>query len=234
MLSHEPSKQSPPSGSQTLARGLRALVAVVESPDGMTIQQLAAELSVHRSIAYRLLQTLSDFGFVVRAADGAYWPGARLAGLSTAYLPTLRRVAIPTIRHLSDQVGYTVGLFIAEGDEAVSIELVEPLTVTHHIAFRAGMRTPIDRGAAGYALLAAGPAVEGEPEGAARARELGYATSAGEVEAGAYAIAASIPHAYPAASLMVMSYREDHVIATREHIIKAAAEIGAKINAEAR
>ncbi|MDT5215575.1 MAG: hypothetical protein QOK18_3814, partial [Mycobacterium sp.] len=41
-------------GSQTLARGLSALQAVSSSPSGMTAQQVADHVGVHRTIAYRL------------------------------------------------------------------------------------------------------------------------------------------------------------------------------------
>jgi DNA-binding IclR family transcriptional regulator len=67
--------------SQTLARGLRALLAVVESADGLTVRELAVDLEVHRTIAYRILQTLAAFGFVTGGSDGIYRPGARLATL---------------------------------------------------------------------------------------------------------------------------------------------------------
>ncbi len=133
----------------------------------MTVQRLAEELGVHRSIAYRILQTLRDFGFVTPGSDGVYRPGSRLASLSTAYLPALREIATPVMRRLADHAGCTVHLFVAERDEAVSIEVVEPVTVAQHISFRAGMRTLLDRGAAGYALLAAGPEVPDEPEAVA-------------------------------------------------------------------
>ncbi|MFF5234362.1 IclR family transcriptional regulator [Dactylosporangium sp. NPDC000521] len=213
-------------GSQTLARGLRALLSVVESPDGMTIQQLATELDVHRSIAYRLLQTLADFGFVAQSADNFYRAGPRLATLADAYLPTLREHAIPVMRVVADELGCTVSLFVANGAEAVSIELVEPTTTTHHIAFKAGMRTPINRGAAGYALLAAGPQVAGEPVEVKLARERGYATSVGEIEIGCYGVAAPIPNCRPRACLNLITYREDQAKAAEASILKAARQVG--------
>jgi DNA-binding IclR family transcriptional regulator len=211
-------------GSQTLARGLRALLAVVDSPNGLTVQEVAAHLDVHRSIAYRLLQTLGEFGFVAQSS-GSYLPGSRLAGLSRSYLPALRQNAVPVMRELADRLGCTVSLFVTEGADAVSIELVDPLTVSHHLAFRAGMRTPLDRGAAGYALMASGSPQPDEPAVVATAREQGYATSAGEVESGAFAIAAPIPHVHPRACLTVMSHREQQVMDAREPLLEAAARI---------
>src|SRR5262249_39627282 len=143
-------------GSQTLARGLTALMTIVESPDGMSGQDLADRLAVHRTIAYRLLQTLTSFGLVAHGPDGLDPPGARLAMLADSYLPGLREASLPIMKEVADELGCTVSLFVAARSEAVSIALVEPTTVSWHLRFKVGMRTPIDRGAAGYALLAAG------------------------------------------------------------------------------
>src|SRR3954464_6088367 len=49
-----PSKNA---GSQTLDRGLRALEMVAAAPAGMTMQEVADRLEVHRTIAHRLLRT---------------------------------------------------------------------------------------------------------------------------------------------------------------------------------
>jgi DNA-binding IclR family transcriptional regulator len=198
-------------GNQTLARGLRVLLAIADSRQGLSVQQVSELLEVHRSIAYRLLQTLADFGLVTRGRDGAYTPGARLATLSESYLPTLRDVARPVMQTLADRLQSTVSLFVEQGDEAVAVVLVEPTTATHHIAFRPGMRTSLTLGSAAYAILATGPAVPGEPEAATLARERGFARSHGEIEAGAYGVAAGIPAGETGtrACLNLITYRED-------------------------
>jgi DNA-binding IclR family transcriptional regulator len=198
-------------GNQTLARGLRVLLAIADSKGGLTVQQVSELLGVHRSIAYRLLQTLADFGLAARSRAGVYTPGARLATLAEAYLPTLRDVSRPVMRALAEQLQSTVSLFVEQGDEAVAIALVEPTTATHHIAFRPGMRTPLTLGSAAYAILASAPAVPGEPAEVARAREIGYARSHGEVEAGAFGVAAWIPMGETGmrACLNLITYRED-------------------------
>lgn len=215
-----------PVGSQTLARGIRALLAIVDSRDGMTAQELAAELDVHRTIAYRVLQTWSSFGFVTQGS-GVYRAGPRLATLADAYLPAFREVALPAMRDLADQTCCTVSLFVAERNEAVSITLVEPTTTSHfHLRFKAGMRTPLDRGAAGYALLAADPPIDGEPEGVTRARQQGFATSHGEIEGGAYGVAAHIPDSHPAACVNLITYNEDLARNAETHIVKAARTVG--------
>ena len=213
-------------GTQTLARGLQALLAVIESGDGMSVQELAAVLRVHRTIAYRLLQTHAAFGFVMQGNDGVYRAGPRLATLADAYLPALREAALPIMREVADEVGCTACLFVAEADEAVSVALVEPATSSSHLRFKAGMRTPVDRGSAGYALLAARPAVPGEPAGATQARERGYAVSHGEVEIDGYGVAAAIPQFHPPACLNMITYREDQAKAAEKVIVNAAEVVG--------
>jgi DNA-binding IclR family transcriptional regulator len=215
-------------GNQTLARGLRVLLVVADSKDGLTVQQVGEMLGVHRSIAYRLLQTLADFGLAARRADGAYIPGARLATLAEAYLPRLRYVAGPVMRELADRLQTTVSLFVEQGDTALAIAMVEPTNARQHLAFRPGMRTPLTRGAAGYAILAAGPATAGESAQVTGARERGFATSHAEIEAGQYAVAAWIPMAgtVARACLNLITYREDIADGAGPQMRRAADKVG--------
>jgi DNA-binding IclR family transcriptional regulator len=184
---------------------------------------------VHRSIAYRVVQTLVDFDLVTQSPDKVYRPGARLAALSESYLPTLRTIALPAMRELAEKVGCTVSLFVAEGDSAVSIAMAEPTTVAHHIRFRSGMRTPIDRGAAGYALLAQNPYLEGEPAVVTRARLDGYAISHGEIEDGAHAVAAGFSIPNVRACLNVMTYVEEQAKQAVSEVRDCAALIGDRL-----
>jgi DNA-binding IclR family transcriptional regulator len=222
----EPTKMR--DGNQTLARGLRVLLAIADSKDGLTVQDIGELLGVHRSIAYRLLQTLADFGLATRNRQGLYIPGARLATLAEAYLPTLRDVAGPVMRSLADNLQSTVSLFVEQGAEAVAIALVEPTTASHHIAFKPGMRTPLTFGAAAYAILAFGPVTADEPDAVAAAREQGYARSYSEVESGAYAVAAWIPmgDSGTRACLNLITYSEEIADGAGPDMRRAADEVG--------
>ncbi|WP_157550991.1 helix-turn-helix domain-containing protein, partial [Nocardioides jensenii] len=113
-------------GSQTLARGLRALEIVANSPHGVTIQDVANQLEVHRTIAYRMLATLTDFRLAARSADGRYRAGAGLTALAQGVQGGLREAAEPLLRELAAQVEATVSLLVEEGDEAVAVAVVEP------------------------------------------------------------------------------------------------------------
>lgn len=215
-------------GNQTFARGLQALLAIADSKDGLTVQQVSELLGVHRSIAYRLVQTLTDFDLATRRGDGAYIPGARLATLADAYHPRLRDAAGPVMHALANRLEATVSLFVEQGGTALAIAMVEPTNAAHHLAFRPGMRTPLTRGAAGYAILAAGPPAAGEPDEVAHAREHGYATSHAEVEAGQHAVAAWIPMSGSGtrACLNLITYRADVVDSAGPEMRQAADQVG--------
>ena len=73
-----PSKNA---GSQTLDRGIRALVMVAAAPGGMTIQEVADRLAVHRTIAHRLLGTLADHHLIARGPDNRFRAGGGLMAL---------------------------------------------------------------------------------------------------------------------------------------------------------
>lgn len=206
----EPAIPSRNVGTQTLARGLRALEFVAGAAEGATIQDVATALGVHRTVAYRLLSTLGDFRLVTRGADGRFRPGAGLAALAQGSVTSLRDIATPYLRNLATELESTVSLLVAEGDEAIAIAVVEPANARYHLSFREGSRHPLDRGSAGIALRSAGQPQPGESEAVAQARQDGHASTYGEVEPGAYGVAVPL-RAQPgmAACVNVITYRAD-------------------------
>ncbi|MGA5542469.1 helix-turn-helix domain-containing protein [Mycobacterium sp. NPDC051198] len=59
-------------GSLTLVRGLATLRLVATSKNGLSIQEVAYHVGVHRTVASRMLNTLTEFGLVSRGKDGRY------------------------------------------------------------------------------------------------------------------------------------------------------------------
>lgn len=188
----EPEKTSRVSGSQTLARGLSVLRHVADSPEGMGVQDVADRLGVHRTIAYRILATLADFHLVVKAGDGRYRAGAGTVALARSYAGGVQEAAMPLLRRAAEELGATVALLVAEGEEAVALAVAEPQTVNHHIAFRLGSRHSLSLGAAGLALRSLRAPVGSEADGVAEVRERGYAMTFGQVEPGAYGVAVPV------------------------------------------
>src|SRR6476620_4302029 len=125
-------------GSQTLDRGLRALKMVAAAPGGMTIQEVADQLGVHRTIAHRLLGTLTDHHLIARGPDNRFRAGGGLTALASGVQSALRDTAMPIMRELADELESTVVLLVREGEEVVGIAVVSPSNSTYHLAFRTG------------------------------------------------------------------------------------------------
>jgi DNA-binding IclR family transcriptional regulator len=216
-------------GSQTLARGLAALQLVAASRTGLTAQQVADDIGVHRTIAYRLLSTLSAFRLVAKGEDGRYRAAAALAVLGASFDNNVRQLSQPTLRALADELGSTVSLLVAEGDQQVAIAVIVPSNVFYQLSFHEGSRYPLDRGAAGIALLASMPPRPGERDLVPLARQQGWVITHGEVEPNTYGLAVPVhrPAPAPPTCINLISHREDVVVGGKEAVIKAANDLSA-------
>jgi DNA-binding IclR family transcriptional regulator len=214
-------------GSQTLARGLSALQAVSSSPSGMTAQQVADHVGVHRTIAYRLLSTLAQFRYVVKGEDGRYRPAAALAVLGASFDNNLRQLSVPTLRTLADDLGTTVSLLVAEGDQQVAVAVIVPTLVFYQLSFHEGSRYPLERGSAGIALLACMPPRPGERDLVPLAREQGWVMTHGEVEPDTYGLAVPVRRRPPSppTCINLISHREDALLQGRDAVIEAAGQL---------
>jgi DNA-binding IclR family transcriptional regulator len=205
-------------GSQTLDRGIRALELVAAAPQGMTVQEVADRLEVHRTIAHRLLTTLADHHLVARGPDNRFRAGGGLTALAGGLLSTLRDTALPIMRELAEELQSTVALLVREGEE---------VRATYHLAFRTGSRHPLGLGSAGICLLSALPARPGERPEVTRARTQGFAVSRGEVEPGAHGLAVLIRHGVdaPSTCLNLITHRDDVMARAAPVMLEGAARI---------
>jgi DNA-binding IclR family transcriptional regulator len=169
-----------PETAQTLDRGLRLLHLVADTPGGLTVTEAANHLGVGRAVVYRLVGSLTLHGFVRRDRGGRLRLGAGVLQLARRAQPLVADAALPALRRLAEDVGATAHLTIAEGSEGVALVVVEPTWTQFHIAYRTGSRHPLDRGAAGRAIL----------EG--RRGDDGAVASEGELQPGAHGVAAPV------------------------------------------
>ncbi|MGW5576233.1 IclR family transcriptional regulator [Micromonospora chokoriensis] len=166
--------------SQTLDRGLRLLHLVADAPGGLTVTEAAHQLTIGRAAVYRLVSPLIGHGMLRRDTDGRLRLGAGLLHLARRAQPLLAEGALPALRRLAEQAGATAHLTVVEAGDGVALAVVEPSWTSFHVAYRAGARHPLDRGAAGRAILA-GRTGLAEP-----------VSSSGELQAGAYGVAAPV------------------------------------------
>lgn len=216
-------------GSQTLARGLTVLQAVAAAPSGITVQEAAQYVGVHRTIAYRLLSTLAQFRFITKGDDGRYRSAAALAVLGASFDHNVRQLSVPTLRVLADELGTTVSLLVAEGDQQVAIAVIVPTLVSYQLSFHEGSRYPLDRGAAGVALLASMPPRPGERDLVGQARRRGWVITHGEIEPHTYGLAVPVRRRRPSppTCINLISHREDVVMRGKDAVIKAAEQLSA-------
>ncbi|BCO34394.1 IclR family transcriptional regulator [Mycobacterium heckeshornense] len=216
-------------GSQTLARGLAALQLVASSRTGLTVQQVADHIGVHRTIAYRLLTTLAQFRLLAKGEDGRYRSASGLAVLGASFDNNVRQLSMPILRALADDLGTTVSLLVAEGDQQVAIAVVVPSHLSYQLSFHEGSRYPLDRGAAGIALLASMPVRPGERDLVPQTRQQGWVLTYGEIEPNTYGLAVPVRRRPPSppTCINLISHREDVVMRGKDAVIKAANDLSA-------
>jgi len=139
-------------GSQTLARGLAALAMIGETEQPPTVPELAARLGIHRSMAYRLVRTLEQHGFVERAADGELRVGLRLVAIARTAARDLQSAAMPALLDVANELDVTAFLVAYDGEAAVTLVSAEPQHAGAPVGQRPGTRHPIDRGAPGRVI----------------------------------------------------------------------------------
>ena len=138
--------------SQTLSRGLRAIEILAESADGLSIDELAGALGLHRSIAYRIVRTLERHRLVRRDAQGRVQLGPRLAALARNVDRDLQSAAVPVLTGLARELAMTAFVVVLDGDECVTLVSVEPPHSVAVVAQRPGTRHPLEAGAPGIAI----------------------------------------------------------------------------------
>lgn len=210
----------------TLDRGLVMLNLVSQAPDGITVSELAELLGVHRAVCYRLASTLAAHGLIVRGADGRLRLGAQMRALADRFVPQLRAAARPVLRDLARACGATAHLSIAEAGECVAVEVVEPPGSVMHVAYRVGSRHPLERGAAGRAILAARPPHPRDPDSVRADRERGFSVTYGELQRGAVGVAAGLDCALGAeASIGVVALSDLDAESTGARVRQAVADL---------
>lgn len=205
--------------SQTLDRGLTVLELLSDASDGLTVTEIAAKLGVSRTVVYRLVVTLEQHALLRRGGDGRCRLGMAVLALARQVQPVLREAAIPALRRLADSVSATAHLTVVDGSDALVVAVVEPTRSDFHVAYRVGARHPLERGAAGRAVLA------GRASGG-RAFDPGWVVSTGELQPGAYGVAAPLLGvAGIEASVGVVALTELVVDDVGPKVLRAAGEV---------
>jgi DNA-binding IclR family transcriptional regulator len=252
-------REAVPSQVQSVDRAIAILYLLAErGRDGVGVTEVATELGVHKSTAFRLITALEHGDLLEQLEErGKYHLGrgiVRLAGATTAQLelPTESR---PACRRLAAELGETVNLAIADAGEATSI-LQEYGSSAVSGRNWTGQRTPLHSTASGKALLAwadddtvkqalAEDLLEYTPHTITTAsalqaqlrtvRDQGWASTTEELELGLNAVAAPVRNAtgevVAAVGVSGPSYRltVDSFPDIAAHLLRGAHEISTRL-----
>lgn len=158
--SGRPEDRRPASGSvQSVDRAVSVLEVLARHGEA-GVTEIADELGVHKSTAFRLVGVLENRGLVEQERErGKYCLGAgilRLAGAAAIRLDISQESA-PVCRRLADEAGETANVAVLDGDAAVNIMQARgTAAVTAHNWL--GRRVPLHATASGKVLLAHQPA----------------------------------------------------------------------------
>ena len=140
----------------SLLHGLQILDMFERGRTVIGIGEMAQHLGMHRSTASRLAATLASAGYLEVAGEaGRYRLSGKLAALGdlVAGDDRIRQAALPALNDLVKLLGETGHLAVLEGDEAVTVEIVDGWhTVRMHSWV--GKRSPAHCSSMGKALLA--------------------------------------------------------------------------------
>jgi DNA-binding IclR family transcriptional regulator len=150
-------REAAPSQVQSVDRAIAILYLLAErGRDGAGVTEVAAELGVHKSTAFRLIVALENGDLVEQLEErGKYHLGrgiVRLAGATNAQLE-LSTESRPVCRGLAADLGETVNLAIADTGEVTNV-LQEYGSSAVSGRNWTGQRTPMHATASGKVLLA--------------------------------------------------------------------------------
>lgn len=149
---------------RALMRGLDALAAL-NVRDGCTVSDMAADIKVPRTTAYRILETLCLAGYVFRdPADDRYRLTVDVRRLADGFDDEawVSLLARPVVRELGAETAWPVSLLTLSGTSMVTRETSDPHSRLTLEREPAGTRLPLLTSAAGRAHLAWCPAPERE------------------------------------------------------------------------
>ncbi len=245
-----------PGAVQSVDRALTILEVLARVGEA-GVTEIAAELDVHKSTAFRLIATLEQHRLVEQSGDrGKYRLGVgvlRLAGATTARLDLVQE-ARPVCRQLASDTGETVNIAVLSDRSALYLDQVAGSSALQPHNW-VGQHIPLHATSNGKVLLSGldQPRLDevlgslptytshtitkkrelrGELD---RVRELGYAAAVDELEVGLTAVAAPIrnSHGDVVASMSVSgpTFRlsADRVDDVARRLVEAAEEVSHRL-----
>ncbi|PTY94769.1 IclR family transcriptional regulator [Heyndrickxia sporothermodurans] len=145
--------------NQSVIKALGMLDLFTEEEPELSLKEVTERVQLPKPTVYRLLTSLEYCGFLTKTMDSEYDKRYKLGlklmelGQLVSEQLELRKVALPYMKKLANEINEVVHLVIVNHDEAVYIEKVES---THAVRLytRIGKRSPLYLGSGPKLLLA--------------------------------------------------------------------------------
>jgi DNA-binding IclR family transcriptional regulator len=158
VLTKSMSRRPPVPYVRVIGKALAVLDALAECSEDMSIADVSRTAGVNRTTAYRILATLEQELVVRRTEAGRYRLGFKALKFGNAAQRDveIRRIALPHMQQLADELRLSTFLSMRDGDRSICVERVDrgPVLIT---TYRAGTTLPLTVGGGPFILLAARP-----------------------------------------------------------------------------
>lgn len=141
-------------GVQVIARAASVLRALAEDVRGLSLADIAGMVDLPRSTVQRIVNALSEEGFVVTSTNRrSIRLGPAISNLAAAVIPNVCDLAAPMLKEAAKKAGETVDLSVLRGDAAVFVD--HALSSQRMAAISSiGSAMPLHCSANGKAILA--------------------------------------------------------------------------------
>jgi DNA-binding IclR family transcriptional regulator len=158
----------------------------------LSLKEVCDEVGFNASTTYRILHTLSEYGYIIRTADKNYCIGTTPLSLSAIYQKTNQLTQIsPIVDHIRDMSNETASFFIQQDNERICLYRAHSRDEIRH-NIDVGTQLELNRGASGRVILAYGQRLQDKSGYFKNIRDKGYYLSVDEHNAALFAVAKPI------------------------------------------
>jgi DNA-binding IclR family transcriptional regulator len=138
-----------------IAKVLRVLELLDQSPDGLSLKEVAVRARINKSTAHRFLSHLEGAGYLLRNISGVYMISPKLSrlGAGASMHSTLCKICRPALENLRRVTTETANLAVLDGYEVLYIDILET-SHTFRLVSQIGMRRPFYCTSLGKAIVA--------------------------------------------------------------------------------
>lgn len=158
----------------------------------LSLKEICDQVGFNASTTYRILHTLSEYGYIIRTADKNYCIGTTPLSLSAIYQKTNQLTQIsPVVDNIRDMCNETASFFIQQDNDRICLYRAHSRDMIRH-NIDVGTQLELNRGASGRVILAYGRRLQDKSGFFKNIRDKGYYLSINEHNAALFAVSKPI------------------------------------------